>query len=111
MVSARHLVFCAGLLLSGCTTAQDFEGVREAVKGSPALRREGIEKCARDMRMKPEDRRLGAALMNVGPDSDVERIACTRMMAGLVSGQLTHADIYSVPLRLTPKLVRVLQNR
>jgi hypothetical protein len=102
----------AGLILSACTTtAEQFEGVREVVKGSPALRQEGIATCIRDTRMTPENRRIGAALMNIGPDSDVERTACTRMMAGLVSGRLTHEDIFSVPLRMTPKLVRVLQNR
>lgn len=116
MKKANHLLVLSALLLgsallSGCMTTQNYEGVREAVKGSPSLRQEGIEKCVRDMRMTPENRRFGAALMNISPRDNVERTACTRMMAGLVSGKLQHEDIYAVPFRITPKLVQVLQNR
>lgn len=102
----------ASLLLSGCaTTPVEFEAVREGFKGSPALRKEGIAACARDMKLTPDDRRIAAALMNLTSESDVEKTACSRIMAGIVSGAVTREEFDARPVRLTPRLVRVLQNR
>jgi hypothetical protein len=109
---AFGLATCGLLFLSGCMSATRYEAVTEALKGSPALRRDEIARCTSNNRSTAAQKELMGKLMNLPPRSDVVRVACERIVSGMVSGKLTYSDYQKVSMRqLTPQLVRVLQAR
>lgn len=92
-------------------TAQDYAGVQEALKGSPQLQREAVEKCLRETNFPPSTRREAAFTMKVRDDDNLMKTFCTRLVAGMASGQIAYEDLHSTRDTLPPKLVRVLQQR
>lgn len=100
------------LMLSGCVSSTQYSAVSEAVKGSPELRREGVETCVRDNRSTPEQKEMMRKLMNLSPGSNAVRVGCERLMAALGSGKLSYDDYRGLQFgQITPQLIRILQNR
>lgn len=100
------------LILGGCLSSTQYSAVSEVLKGSPELRREGVETCMRNNRSTPEQKEMMRKLMNLSPGSNAVRIGCERVTAALASGKLSYDDYRGIQFgQITPQLVRVLQNR
>ncbi|ALN71453.1 hypothetical protein [Aureimonas sp. AU20] len=113
MKSFKAALAVSGLmLLGGCVSATQYAATSEALKGSPALRRDGVESCIKRNRVTPAQKDLMRKLMNLAPGSNVDRVACERLIGGIASGRLTHEDYRNtVTGHVTPQVIRVLQAR
>ncbi|MER8547179.1 MULTISPECIES: hypothetical protein [unclassified Mesorhizobium] len=81
-------------LISGCTTSKtDFQNGQVALSGSPALKRQAIQRCMTKFKMRfgKVERANLAALMNV-PDAGLEHTFCTRLMNGFANGRINYSD-------------------
>lgn len=102
------IVIGVGALLSGCVSSSQYERAQEAMRGSPALKRDGIQRCVTNMRRaSAQDRAQVAKIINVSPRSDVGRIYCTRAFNGIANGRITYSDFQS----RNAKFIRVIQGR
>lgn len=100
------------LLLGGCVSATQYAAVSEALKGSPSLRNDEIDRCVKTNRSTAREKDIMRKLMNLSPGSDTARVGCTRMVGAVASGRLSYADYQSVRMgQVTPQLIRVLQAR
>lgn len=109
---AGAIALVGSLMLGGCVSATQYSAVSEALKGSPELRRENVTTCVRNNRSTPQQKDMMRKLMNLSPGSDVVRVGCERVTAGMASGKLTYEDYRGVQFgQITPQVVRILQNR
>src|SRR5215813_5554553 len=107
-----HMTIAIALvLISGCLrTGELTDAEREAIGGSPSLKRAHIDKCVKDNANATADQRaLFIKYMNVSPKSDVVRILCTRLVGGLIAGRITSAEIRAESP--SAELIRVMQGR
>ena len=98
----------ASLFLAGCVTESSYTRAQEIVRGSPAAKREGVNKCyAGARRASPARKAEMAMIMNVSPRRDVARIYCQRAFNGIANGRITHHDFRTK----SPRFIRVIQGR
>jgi hypothetical protein len=101
-------VIATGFLLSACVTEHSYNQAKEVMRGSPAMKRDGIERCYRGTsKTSPARKAQMAKVMNVSPRSNVARIYCTRAFNGITSGRITYHDFQS----RSPRFIRVIQGR
>lgn len=101
-------VLSAALALAGCVTESSYKQAQEIVRGSPAMKRQGIERCYRGAnRASPARKAEMARIMNVSPRSNVARTYCTRAFNGIANGRITYHDFRTK----SPKFIRVIQGR
>jgi len=109
---AGAIALVGSLMLGGCVSSTQYSAVSEALKGSPELRREGVETCVRNNRSTLEQKEMMRKLMNLSPGSNAVRIGCERLTAALASGKLSYDDYRGIGFgQITPQVVRILQNR
>ena len=97
-----------GLLVSGCVTERSYNQAQEIVRGSPAAKRDGIERCySGTSRASAARKAQMATIMNVSPRRDVARLYCQRAFDGIASGRITYQDFTT----RSPKFIRVIQGR
>lgn len=98
----------ATLLITGCVTEASYNRAQEIVRGSPAAKREGVNKCYEGARRASPARKAEMAMiMNVSPRRDVARIYCQRVFNGIASGRIDHSDFRTK----SPRFIRVIQGR
>ncbi|TKT80306.1 hypothetical protein [Aquamicrobium sp. LC103] len=98
----------ASIVLSGCVTEASYVRAQEVVRGSPAMKREGIERCYQGTnRASPARKAEMAKIMNVSPRSNVARIYCTRAFNGIANGRISYDDFRT----RSPAFIRVIQGR
>lgn len=98
----------ASLFLAGCMTESNYNRAQEIVRGSPAAKRDGVNKCyAGARRASPARKAEMAKIMNVSPRRDVARIYCQRTFNGVASGRITYSDFRTN----SPRFIRVIQGR
>ncbi|MBB5704253.1 hypothetical protein FHS76_004170 [Ochrobactrum daejeonense] len=97
-----------GLILSSCVSEGSYNQAQEAMRGSPALKRDGIARCYKGTsRASAASKAHMAKVMNVSSRSNVARIYCTRAFNGIASGRITYTDFRT----RSPKFIRVIQGR
>jgi len=102
------VVVLTGLLLSACVTERSYNQAQEIVRGSPAMKRDAIERCYRGAsQSSPARKAQMAKIMNVSPRSNVARTYCTRAFNGIANGRITYHDFQT----RSPKFIRVIQGR
>ncbi|CAK7256029.1 hypothetical protein KYK30_03410 [Shinella yambaruensis] len=98
----------ASLFITGCVTETSYNRAQEIVRGSPAAKRDGVNKCyAGARRASPARKAEMAKIMNVSPRRDVARIYCQRAFNGIASGRITYSDFRTK----SPRFIRVIQGR
>ncbi|WP_411035713.1 hypothetical protein [Shinella sp. BYT-45] len=98
----------ASLFLTGCVTETSYNRAQEIVRGSPAMKRDGVNKCyAGARRASPARKAEMAKIMNVSPRRDVARVYCQRAFDGIASGRITYSDFRTK----SPRFIRVIQGR
>ncbi len=108
MILRTAAVVLTGFLLSACVTEHTYNQAQELVRGSPAMKRDGIERCYRGAsRASPARKAEMAKIMNVSPRSDVARTYCTRAFNGIANGRISYRDFQT----RSPKFIRVIQGR
>lgn len=101
-------VALTGLLLSACVTETSYNRAQEIVRGSPAAKRDAVDRCYRGAsRMSPVRKAEMARIMNVSPRRDVARIYCQRAFDGVASGRITYRDFQT----RSPRFIRAIQGR
>ncbi len=101
-------VIAAGVILGGCVTESSYKQAQEIVRGSPAMKRDAINKCySGASRASPARKAEMAKIMNVSPRSNVARTYCTRAFNGIASGRITYEDFRTK----SPRFIRVIQGR
>ena len=122
-LAAPISMVAALLLLAGCTTSQritarnitpvQYASVTEALKGSPALRRNELRTCvAKTRRAAAAQHAAMAALMNLSPRQDPATVYCQRAMQAFVSGRISYADFQQLrDNQISPKFIRIIQGR
>ena len=101
-------VLSTALLLSACVTESSYNRAQEIVRGSPAAKRDGVERCYRGTSRVSATRKAEmAVIMNVSPRRDVARIYCQRAFDGIASGRITYRDFQT----RNAKFIRVIQGR
>ncbi|MCX8997800.1 hypothetical protein NOF55_11875 [Rhizobiaceae bacterium BDR2-2] len=101
-------VLASTMALSGCMTETRYNQAQELVRGSPALKRDAIERCyAGSNRSTPARKAEMARIMNVSPRSDVARIYCTRAFNAIASGRISYQDFRD----RSPRFIRAIQGR
>lgn len=106
------LVLC-GLAVSSCTTTREnFEVGATALAGSKSLRRASIQNCVANARHNSPYARHNVALLMDVKDSDVDRLACTRLVNAVASHRLTYDEVQSMRYgQLTPNFIKIMQGR
>lgn len=106
-------VLLCGLAVSGCTTTREnYETGAAALAGSKSLRNDVTQKCIAHARYSNPRARHNAALVMDVNDSQVDRLACSRMVNAVASGRLSYEEATALHYgRLTPKIVKILQGR
>ena len=101
----------ATVVLSGCTTKEEFEAGRKIVGESPAARQEVEARCLRSTwGWSTYQQRFFAQAMKTS-DSNAPALFCRRVVAALLSGRLTYEEV-NKPRRVSEaKLFRVIQGR
>jgi len=101
-------VIALSVTLAGCVTETSYNQARELVRGSPAMKRDAIERCyRRTNRASPTRKVEMAKIMNVSSRANVARIYCTRAFNGVASGRISYQDFRTK----SPKFIRVIQGR
>jgi hypothetical protein len=101
-------VVLTGMMLSACVSEGSYNQAQEAMRGSPALKRDAIAKCYRGTsRVSAAKKVQMAKIMNVSPRSNVARIYCTRTFNGIANGRITYSDFRTK----SPRFIRVIQGR
>jgi hypothetical protein len=112
MKKIMFLLLC-GFAVSGCTTTREnYETGATALAGSKSLRNEVTQKCIAHARYSNPHARHNAALLMDVRDTEVDRLACSRMVSAIASGRLSYEEAMALHYgRLTPKIVKILQGR
>jgi len=101
-------VLSAAVFMTGCVTETSYNRAQEIVRGSPAAKRDGVNKCyAGARRASPARKAEMARIMNISPRRDVARIYCQRAFNGVASGRITYHDFRTK----SPRFIRVIQGR
>jgi hypothetical protein len=101
-------ILAVSAALAGCVTETSYNQARELVSGSPAMKRDAIERCYRGTsRASPARKAEMAKIMNVSARANVARIYCTRTFNGIASGRISYQDFRSK----SPRFIRVIQGR
>jgi hypothetical protein len=105
---AAAAVLSATVMLAGCVSESSYRQAQEIVRGSPAMKRQGIERCYQGARRATPGRKAEMArIMNVSPHGNVARIYCTRAFNGIANGRITYNDFRTK----SPRFIRVIQGR
>lgn len=95
--------FIATILFAGalaaCSSARDKEVGLAALKESPSMQREIINRCLeRPVRLNPMDPLDRQVINDLGavPEAEMTRMICERVVAGLIRGTLTLQDLDQV---------------
>ncbi|MCO5136005.1 MULTISPECIES: hypothetical protein [unclassified Shinella] len=101
-------VLSAAMFMTGCVSEAGYNRAQEMVRGSPALKRDGINKCyAGARRASPARKAEMAKIMNVSPSRNVARIYCQRAFNGIANGRISYNDFRTK----SPRFIRVIQGR
>jgi hypothetical protein len=102
-------VVCASVaMLSGCMTETRYNQAQEVIRGSPAMKREGIAQCYAGANRSSAARKAQMAkIMNVSPRSNVARTYCTRAFNAIAAKRITYQDFRT----RSPAFIRVIQGR
>lgn len=101
-------VVSTALLLSACVTERSYNQAQEIVRGSPAAKRDAVDRCYRGAsRTSAAGKAEMAKIMNVSPRRNVARIYCQRAFDGIASGRITYDDFRTK----SPRFIRVIQGR
>ncbi|MFC3072322.1 hypothetical protein [Shinella pollutisoli] len=101
-------VVSVAVFAAGCVSETSYNRAQEIVRGSPAAKRDGVNKCyAGARRASPARKAEMAKIMNVSPRRDVARIYCQRAFNGVASGRITYDDFRTQ----SPRFIRVIQGR
>lgn len=113
MMKKIAALFLCGLAVSSCTTTREsYETVSTALAGSKSLRRASIQNCTINARHNSAYARHNVALLMDVKDSQVDHLACARLVNSVASGRLTYDEIMSMRYgRLTPNFIRIMQGR
>ncbi|SEE80313.1 hypothetical protein SAMN05444161_7222 [Rhizobiales bacterium GAS191] len=89
-----------------------FSVAADAMKGSAALRRLGVERCAARMNAMPKSQRANiAALIDVSLEH-MPATFCERVLSAMASGQMSYDDyVDAIRRHLTVKVVHIIQGR
>jgi hypothetical protein len=98
----------------GCNTTgkSEFANVQAAISGSPALRKQAIADCKKEIPFQSQsDKANVAALMNVSV-AQVPSVFCTRSVGGVASGRITYEDFVAAKRGGDiSRIIKVLQGR
>ena len=98
----------ACIFVTGCVTETKYKQAQEIVRGSPAAKRDGVNKCYAGARRAPASRKAEMArIMNISSHSNVARIYCQRAFNGIADGRITYHDFRTK----SPRFIRVIQGR
>lgn len=101
-------VISAAVFVTGCVTETSYNRAQEIVRGSPAAKRDGVDRCYRGAnRASPARKAEMARIMNISPRRDVARIYCQRAFNGIANGRITYRDFQT----RSPRFIRVIQGR
>lgn len=101
-------VVSAAVFMAGCVSESSYNRAQEIVRGSPAAKRDAIDRCYQGARrVSPARKAEMARIMNVSPRRDVARIYCQRTFNAIASGRMTHRDLQT----RSPRFIRVIQGR
>jgi hypothetical protein len=116
---SRHGMLAAslgcGLVLGGCISSTDYEGVSEALRNSPALLADRIDHCTKNYRASSaatNSLRQEMKLPRGTDDVTIAATACRRAFTAIAQGRMSY-DEFLTMFSPTPKPIvyRVLQGR
>ncbi len=96
------------MLLSGCVTEDRYNRAQEVLSGSPAVKRDAINRCYIGAnKASPARKAEMAKIMNVSQRSNVAKTYCRRAFNAIANKQIDYDDFK----KQSPAFIRAIQGR